>query len=72
MAKWEFAIGYGDFIGWLHATSFINVNRDPKKTPKPIELPVPWDRGHAATEQVSDEERAALKKKLLRHSAFRE
>jgi hypothetical protein len=72
VAGWEFAISYGEFITWLHATAFVNSNRDPKQTPKPIELPVPWDRGRPAAEQVTDEERAALKAKLLRHSAFAE
>lgn len=50
----------------------MNANRDTKKNPQPIELPVPWNRGQSAAEQVTDEERAALKAKLLRHSAFAE
>lgn len=50
----------------------MNTNRDRKIQPDPIELPVPWDRNKAAAEQVTDEERAALKAKLLKHSAFAE
>lgn len=72
LGDWQFAIGYGDFIAWLHATSAVNANRDPKKHPKPIELPVPWDRAGGATADVSPEERARLKAALMRRSAFAE
>lgn len=53
----------------IHAASFINSNRDVKKHPDPVELPVPWP-SRAQAEKVSPEDRAALREKLLRHSAF--
>jgi hypothetical protein len=55
----------------IHAKSFINANRDSKKYPEPVDLVFPWPKT-ASEEDVTPEERAALKAKLLRHSAFAE
>jgi hypothetical protein len=66
---WKFAASYGEVMGAIHASAFVNANRDQKKQPKPFELPMPWVAG-APAESVSKEERAALVTKLLRRSAF--
>jgi hypothetical protein len=53
----------------LHASSFINSNRDVKKHPKPILLPVPWP-DKSKESDVSPEEKARLRAVLIKHSAF--
>jgi hypothetical protein len=55
----------------IHAKAFMNANRDVKKQPNPVELVFPWSTT-PVEEEVTPEERAALKAKLLRHSAFAE
>jgi hypothetical protein len=53
----------------IHASAFMNLNRDVKEHPDPFVLPHPWPL-NAAVEDVSPEERAALRASLLRRSAF--
>ena len=53
----------------IHASAFINSNRDLKEHPDPHKLLFPWPH-EAADADVTPEERAALRAKLLRHSAF--
>jgi hypothetical protein len=66
---WEFAATYGEQMAFLHSSSFINANRDTKAHPQPIRLPNPWPDEEKA-EEVTEEERAALRARLVRHSAF--
>jgi hypothetical protein len=47
----------------------LNANRDTKRHPEQIELPAPWPSKPKA-EQVTPEEHAALRARLLKHSAF--
>ena len=54
----------------LHASAFVNSNRDPKKDPKPFEVLMPWTGSADPQSDVTPEERAALKARLLKHSAF--
>lgn len=70
----DFAISYGDLMAGIHATAFVNSQRDPKKTPRPIELLWPWpnERERAVRDsEVTPEDRAALKAKLARFSGMR-
>lgn len=48
----------------------MNVNRDEKKQPKPLEFVWPWPDPEQTAEKVTDEERTALKATLKRYSAF--
>jgi len=54
------------------AASTVNVNRDTKKQPEPIEFEWPWTGVEDEAEKVTDEERAALKETLRQYSAFRD
>ncbi|PPF64537.1 hypothetical protein C5E11_03860 [Clavibacter michiganensis] len=54
----------------LHASAFMNSNRDPKTHPKPFEVVMPWTGPADPQSDVTPEERAALKARLLKHSAF--
>lgn len=68
---YDFAVSYGDLMAGVHATSFVNSNRDPKKNPHPIELLWPWpdERERSKREsEVTPEERAALMATLHRYS----
>jgi hypothetical protein len=58
-------------IAHITATSTVNANRDTKKHPQPFLLPAPW-LGEGKDEEVTPEERAKLRARLLRHSAFAE
>jgi hypothetical protein len=53
----------------IHASAFMNANRDDKKHPEPFDLPLPWPKV-AAVADVTPEERAELRASLLRRSAF--
>jgi hypothetical protein len=64
---WDFAAGYGEVMSAVHASAFLNSNRDPKK--KPVVLPTPWSE-RAAEPVVSVEERVQLREQLKRRSAF--
>jgi len=68
---WAFVASYGEVIGALHASAFINANRDPKQTPDPIDLPMPFSSTDAA-EEVTSEELADLRARLRARSAFAE
>jgi len=70
----DFAASYGDVMAGIHATSFVNSQRDPKQHPKPIHLGFPWpdEKQRAVRDsEVTPEERAALKAKLARFSGLR-
>ena len=67
---WAFAAGYGEVMGAITASSTINANRDPKKHPDPIRLPMPYRDEATKTADVTPEERAALRADLVRRSAF--
>ncbi|MFC5930934.1 hypothetical protein [Cryobacterium melibiosiphilum] len=56
-------------MGGIHAASFMNANRDVEEHPAPFDLPMPWPKV-AAIEDVTPEERAALRASLERRSAF--
>lgn len=66
--KWSFVAGYGEVMAATSASVLLNVNRDRKLFPKPIELPMPWDEDEA--EPVTPERRVELKQQLRRRSAF--
>jgi hypothetical protein len=66
---WDYAAGYGEVMSGIHASAFLNANRDTKLHPKPIVLPMPWPN-ETAVEDVTPEERAKLRASLLRRSAF--
>lgn len=70
----DFAASYGEVMAGIHAASFVNSQRDPKKNPRPIEMLFPWpnERDRAVRDsEVTPEERAALKAKLARYSGLR-
>ncbi|TFD58033.1 hypothetical protein E3T43_07230 [Cryobacterium sp. Hh7] len=69
MRGWDFAAGYGEFMTGLHAAAFMNSSRDSKIQKDPFDLPFPWPKV-AAVEDVTPEERAALRASLERRSAF--
>ncbi|CAD5999217.1 hypothetical protein [Agreia sp. COWG] len=54
----------------VHAAAFMNSQRDVKKHPKPFEVVMPWTGKADFDSDVTPEERAALKARLLKHSAF--
>jgi hypothetical protein len=54
----------------LTASSTLNSNRDPKKAPDPIDLPMPWPAKQSKSADVTPEERSALRAELLKRSAF--
>lgn len=54
----------------ITASSTINANRDTKKHPDPIRLPMPYRDDAGKQADVTPEERAALRAALLRRSAF--
>jgi hypothetical protein len=62
--------GYGEVMTGLAASSTLNSNRDPKKAPDPIDLPMPWPATSSKSADVTPEERAALRAQLLKRSAF--
>jgi len=66
---WDIAASYGEVYAFLQASSVLNANRDTKKHPEQIELPAPWP-SKPTVEQVTPEEHAALRARLLKHSAF--
>lgn len=68
VSGWKHTVSYGEFIAWLHATAFMNANRDTEEHPDPVEIPTPWpDRQEV---DVTAEERAQLRASLDAHSAF--
>jgi hypothetical protein len=58
-------------IAHVHLSFVVNANRDTKKYPNPITLPAPWIAEEKA-EEVTPEERAELRARLVQHSAFRD
>ena len=54
----------------IHASAFMNANRDEKKQPEPFKLPMPWPDEATKAEEVTEEERAELRASLQRRSAF--
>jgi hypothetical protein len=56
-------------MGGIHASAFMNTNRDPKKHRAPIVLPMPWP-SEEAEEEITPEERARLRSLLKSRSAF--
>lgn len=68
-SDWAFALSYEGQLMHLHTTGFLNVNRDTKIRPKPVEIPGPWTKTEAG-EDVTPEERAEARAQLLRYSAF--
>lgn len=68
MAGWDYAVTYGEFLAWMHATSFMNANRDTKTHPDPVDLPTPWRQKQQV--DVTAEEREALRADLRSRSAF--
>lgn len=73
---------HADLVGWSWPASLVdlatisaaqttvNANRDTKKHPEPIQFVWPWTGAEEAAEEVTDEERQALKATLNQHSAF--
>jgi hypothetical protein len=55
----------------VHATAFINSNRDPKKHATPFELPMPWTE-QGPSETATPEEIEQLQQQLAQRSAFRD
>lgn len=72
LAGWAWPATWVDIATLAAATSTVNSNRDEKKHRDPVEFPWPWEGTEDDAEQVSDEERAALKATLSQHSAFRD
>lgn len=72
LARWAYPATWADLATIAAATSTVNANRDAKKQPEPIEFPWPWTGVEDAAEQVTDEERDALKETLRKYSAFRD
>jgi hypothetical protein len=56
---WDFAASYGEVLGALHSSAYINGNRDTKAHPKPIELPFPWTSAPEPEVATVDEVEAA-------------
>ena len=58
-----------DVYAQTHLQAFLNVNRDTKQQPEPVQFPLPWpDR--PAQPEVTQEERDRLRAVLERRSAF--
>jgi hypothetical protein len=53
----------------IHASAFMNANRDTKVQKDPFELPMPWPE-ESSSDEVTADERAQLRATLLRRSAF--
>lgn len=70
LVGWAWPASWVDLATLAAATSTVNVNRDTKKQREPIEFVWPWTGVEDAVEEVTDEERAALKATLREHSAF--
>lgn len=72
MNRWAWPASWPEVAAIAAASSTVNVNRDAKKQPQPIEFPWPWDGVEDEAEQITDEERDALKATLKQFSAFRD
>lgn len=72
LSRWAWPATWMDLATLAASTSTVNVNRDTKKQPEPLEFEWPWTAAQDEAEQVTDEERAALKATLKQYSAFRD
>lgn len=72
LVNWAWPATWAEIATIAAATSTVNVNRDTKKQREPIEFSFPWTGVEDEAEQVTDEEREALKATLRQYSAFRD
>jgi hypothetical protein len=71
LAGWSWVASWGDVATVQLLEMYANTHRDEKSQPKPIELPMPFDRV-AKTADVTKEERDELRAQLVARSAFRD